>query len=165
MKLNNYLEAINYQVNSGSKFYWKCFGENAWWLDCEIGGISISAVFDTVTYDIYKLELWDISEYRWINPLYIEAYNREAVIKKIDPKHSIDNKRYKDISLYSLLEKIIYITKGNNYLATKTISVDFEEQELLALMKTAHEMNITFNQFICQALKSVLHEEQRNHIL
>lgn len=165
IKLNNYLEAVNYMVTTGSRFYWKCFGTNVRYLDYEVNGISVSAVYDTVTHDVYKLEVWTNHEYRWINPLYVSAFNKESKSKNLDPKRSIDDGYYRDISLVKILEKIVKITGGRNYLATKTISIEFEEKELLALMKTAHEMDITFNQFVSQAVKRKLDEEQRNHIL
>jgi len=39
------------------------------------------------------------------------------------------------------------------------IEVDFTDEELLTYMKLAHEQDITFNQFVEQALRRFLDEE------
>ena len=41
------------------------------------------------------------------------------------------------------------------------IQVDFTDEELLTYMKRAHEMDITFNQFVEQVLQQFLDEENK----
>ena len=40
--------------------------------------------------------------------------------------------------------------------------VDFNDDELLTYMKMAHDRDITFNQFVEQALSEILKEYERN---
>jgi len=40
------------------------------------------------------------------------------------------------------------------------MEVDFTDEELLTYMKLAHEMDITFNQFVEQALRRFFDEEE-----
>jgi len=41
------------------------------------------------------------------------------------------------------------------------IEVDFTDEELLTYMKRAHELDITFNQFVEQVLQQFLDEEDK----
>ena len=43
------------------------------------------------------------------------------------------------------------------------IEVDFTDEELLTYMKLAHEQDITFNQFVENALRRFLDEEENGH--
>jgi len=54
-------------------------------------------------------------------------------------------------------DEIKFIEKDGGFLLTKvkyeTIELDFSEEELLLYMMCAHEQNLSFNQFVEQALK------------
>jgi len=43
------------------------------------------------------------------------------------------------------------------------IAVDFTDEELLTYMKMAHQQDITFNQFVENALRRFLDEEENEH--
>jgi len=43
------------------------------------------------------------------------------------------------------------------------IAVDFTDEELLTYMKMAHEQDITFNQFVENALRRFLEEQENEH--
>ena len=156
LTLDKYLEAVNYMITEGSKFEWTCFGKHARYVDYIVNNISISAVYDTITREVYMLHLWTNKEYRWINPLYVEAFHKENNKRGLNPDESYDGNIFKDISLFNILTRITKITGGKNYLATKAVNIEFEDKELLELMKYAHERDITFNQLVAQTLQQVL---------
>lgn len=55
-----------------------------------------------------------------------------------------------------------FVDKGDGFLIKKikydNVELEFDDGELLKYMLLAHEMNITFNEFVEQALKNVLNE-------
>ena len=52
------------------------------------------------------------------------------------------------------------IASGNDYDTKVQIPVDFSDDELLRYMKMAHDLDITFNQFIEQALRMVIEKHR-----
>jgi hypothetical protein len=79
--LSDYLNLINYQVNDGSKFHWKCFGPNAYvYSYISNNNTDFTITFDTVDRLVYQLEISTIEDtYRWINPEFREAFIEEEI--------------------------------------------------------------------------------------
>lgn len=165
--LKSFIEAIEYKITGGSEFQWKCFGDNARYMDCQDkegagGAYSISAVFDSVDQTVYLIEAWDYvldREYRWINPEYQKAHKKYS--KKMDVVHdeTMDGRKYIDLELAEdILEKINALVNDRPYDERVKVPVDFSDEELLKYMKLAHEMDITFNQLVEQALRHAIDE-------
>ena len=55
----------------------------------------------------------------------------------------------------------IFVDTANNPVRDRReeIEVDFTDEELLQYMKQAHEMDITFNQFVAQVLRKCIEEQ------
>jgi collagenase-like PrtC family protease len=55
-----------------------------------------------------------------------------------------------------MLEKATAIATGKEYDTRVKISLEFSNEELLEYMMMAHEMDVTFNEFVTQALESAI---------
>ena len=89
MKLIDVITAAEGRVSGGDKFQWKCWGDNARFMEfADINGSEFcSVVFDAKTYDVYDIEIFipdtDIC-FRWFNPTFIDSYINEAKARNID---------------------------------------------------------------------------------
>jgi len=165
--LKDYLEAIQYKISAGSEYCWKCYGENARYLDCHEkeghgGAYSIHAIYDSVDQTVYAIELWDYindREYRWINPAYVKAHMKACAKHDVDVYESMDGRNYIDLDVAEdILEKINAIVNNKDYDTRVKVPVDFSDEELLQYMKMAHELDITFNELVERALVNAIEE-------
>ena len=167
MMLKEYLEAINYRITGGSEFQWKCFGDNARYLDCDdsshsSGTYSVNAIFDCQTQMVYSIEAWDYVNdrtYRWIDPNYVHAYKKACKKHDVDFKSAMDNNKYIDLDVEKdILSKAGAIVAGEDYDTRVQIEVDIPDEDLLQYMKLAHERDMTFNQLVEEALRHAIDE-------
>lgn len=172
MNLQDFLSAIDYKITDGTKFLWDCFGYDAYILDCEEENTySISCTFDTKTQLIYLVETHDYVNdraYRWVNPEYKQSYFDLCKSKNIVEDQAYLNDDDKEITFIDLevaedyLEKTSKIVKHLPYDENITLPLDIPDDVLLKLMITAHEQDITFNQYINKILKDALNEFGKN---
>lgn len=162
MKLKDFLELVNYQVSDTSQYQWSCFGYNAVTFDHwngvhGIGGRSITAIFDTVTTEVYEMQAWDYSanrEYRWIKPEYVEAQRAESISRGISFEESMDGRLFIDLDMEEdILEKATAIFAGVAYDTRVMVPIDLPDDLLCAAMRLAHEQDITLNEYVEQILK------------
>ena len=170
-QLKNFIEAIEYKVTGGSEYQWKCFGDNARYLDCADkegynGTYSISAVFDSVTQQVYCIEVWDYvndREYRWIDKAYIKDHMKACSDHEVDLYQSMDGRNYIDLDVVNdILEKANALVNEKEYDPRVQIPVDFSDEDLLQYMKLAHEMDITFNELVERAIKAAVEDFERD---
>ena len=163
--LKEYLEAIDFKITGGSDFGWKCYGDNACYLDSQDsegsdGTYSIHCIFDSVDQTVYSLELWDYinnREYRWINPAYIKKHMKACAKHDVDVYESSDGRNFIDLDLASdILEKISKVIAGEEYDERVQVQVDMSEEDMLQYMKLAHQLDITFNELVEQALREAI---------
>lgn len=160
--IKDYLDAIDYKITGGSEYSWQCFGPNARYLDCAdsegLGTYSITAIFDCIDQTVYSVELWDYAndrEYRWINPMFVGAHMKDCATHNVDCYESCDGRNFIDLDVSSdMLEKISKIVAGEPYDTRVQMEVDFSDEDLLQYMKLAHKMDMTFNEFVEEALKA-----------
>lgn len=162
--LKEFLEATNYNITGGSDYGWQCFGPNARYLDCDIEHkFSTNCIFDSVTKTVYTIEAWDYDnnrEYRWINPEYREVLKAECEERECLFEESSDGRKFIDLEVdEDILEKITAMHRGEDYDTRVKVPVDFSDEELLKYMKLAHEMDMTFNQFVELALREAMLRE------
>ena len=169
--LEHFIKAIDYKVTGGSEYGWKCFGDNARYLDSMDnegvnGTYSVSAIFDSHTQQVYLMEAWDYvndREYRWIDPDYRSAHDRYAKKMKVDVDESLDDRKWIDLEIHEdMLEKINALVNGKEYDTRVKVPVDFTDEDLLQYMKLAHEMDITFNELVERAIKAAIEDFDRN---
>ena len=161
--IRDFMEVIEYRITEGSEYGWDCFGNKAFYLDHWAGeqqDPSLSIVFDTATQAVYQMEAHDYVHaraYRWTNPDWRGAFDREGRARAVDNKVAWDDVLYIDLDVADdMLEKATAIATGKEYDTRVKIAVEFSNEELLEYMMMAHEMDVTFNEFITQALESAI---------
>jgi hypothetical protein len=161
--IRDFMEVIEYRITEGSKYGWDCFGDNAFQIDHWAGeqqDPSLSIVFDTATQEVYQVEAHDYVHaraYRWTNPAWREAEDRESRARAVDNKVAWDDVLFIDLDVAAdMLEKATAIATGDEYDTRVKIAVAFSNDELLEYMMMAHEQDITFNELITQALTEAI---------
>jgi hypothetical protein len=156
-----FLEIINHRITGGSEYGWQCFGRMARWLDCEVAGqYSASIVFDTGTQEVYTAEICDYRNdrcYRLINPEYADAMSAEAKERGTDNTQAWDDIKWVDLETDDdWIQKAAAIVAGEEYDTRVIVPIDLPDDSAYALMKLAHEQDITFNQLIEKVLRDAI---------
>jgi hypothetical protein len=163
--IKDFMETVDYRITEGSDYLWDCFGHSAYTLDSWNGrhddeGYTVTIVFDTVTQVVYQMEAWDYRrerEYRWINPEFKSAFEKESEHRSISATESIDARHFIDLEIKEdMLAKARAIVLGEEYDTRITIPIDIPDAELLEYMKLAHEMDMKFNDFVEMALRNAI---------
>jgi hypothetical protein len=166
ISLKEWMELVDYRITEGSDFCWHCFGDDAYTLDSWNGdnetGHSLSIWFDTKTQEVYQVDINDYKNqraYRLINPKYVLKYQQEATNRNIRVNGAWDDIDYVDLEIDAdFIEKGKAVIAGNEYDTNVQIQIEFTDEELLTYMKMAHSMNITFNNFVENALQHAIKE-------
>ena len=158
--LKEFMEVIDYRITEGSEFTWSCFGDHAYSLsgwNQDHNGWSFNVTFDTKTHEVYMVESCDYKNqraYRRINPDWEKAYRNHA---NGVGDQAWDNVDYVDLETDDdWIQKALAIKAGEDYDDRVSVPVDFSDEELLKYMKMAHERDMTFNQFIEEALREAI---------
>ncbi len=168
--MKRWMDMVDYRITEGSDFTWQCFGDKAYRLDHWSGDSqnspSFSITFDRVDQTVYQLEAHDYVNdraYRWTAPSWQKAYNDEAKAKNVDPLEAWDDVGYVELeTLDDFFEKANAIYHGEDYDTRVSVPLDFTDDELLKYMVMAHERDVTFNQFVEEALRQALDEFKRD---
>jgi hypothetical protein len=170
LTIKQWMELVDYRITEGGEFGWRCYGPNAYRLDSwnglqNDGGYSFGMVFDTQTQEVYEVEAADYTNnraYRIINSNYREAYNREALEHNC-ADYAWDDVKFTDLEVdEDFVQKGRAIIEGKNYDTRVSLPLEFTNEELLKYMKIAHDRDITFNQFVEQALVAAIEQYQRD---
>ena len=165
--VQNFTEAINFQITGGSTYGWDCFGPDARWLDSEesqkyTANIVIAGQDRTVCI----AELHDYvnrRSYRWINPDCRTSYIFESAERSVDHNEAYEGVRFVDLEPEDFLAKTASVVAGQfDYDTRVTVPIDLPDEELFALMKIAHERDITLNQLVEQILTEVIEKHQHD---
>lgn len=159
------MEICDYKITEGSEYCWQCFGPNAYRLDSwnqEQDGHTVSIVFDTRTHVVYEANAYDYQRnraYRLINPDFKSAHDNEATERDVDINQAWDDVNYVDLDVVDdFIQKAVAIVNDEDYDTRVSVPVDFTDEELLTYMKMAHDRDMTFNQFVEQALRAAIDE-------
>ncbi len=165
--LKEWMELVDYRITEGSDYGWDCYGHNAHMLDSWNGdqnGHSFTVIFDTKTQVVYEVQAHDYVHnraYRLINPEFKPNHDKEAVHRDININEAWDDTNYVDLDVDDdFIQKGLAIRNGEDYDTRVKVPVDFTDEELLTYMKMAHDRDITFNQFVEDALKAAIENEQ-----
>lgn len=163
--LKEWMEVVGYRITEGSEYQWECYGHNAHCLDSWNGdfeGHSFSIYFDTKTQEVYEVQAHDYHNqraYRLINPEFAKKHKKEAKRRKVDNKEAWDNVDYIDLDVVDdWIQKALAIEAGEEYDTRIMMPIDFSDKDLLQYMKLAHERDMTFNQFVEEALQHAINE-------
>jgi hypothetical protein len=97
--------------------------------------------------------------YRMINPKNVEKHHKEAEHRSVLENQAWDDVNYIDLDVDDdFFQKALAIRAGEDYDTRVLVPVDFSDEELLQYMKMAHERDMTFNDFVEEALRHALEE-------
>jgi ribosomal protein S18 len=165
--MKEWMELVDYKITEGSDYMWSCYGPNAYTLDSwngvhGVGGYSFSIVFSTKSQKVYEVSMCDYTNdraYRMINPKNVEKHRKEAEHKSVLANQAWDDVDYVDLDVVDdFIQKALAIKAGESYDTRVSVPVDFTDEELLKYMKLAHERDMTFNEFVEEALQCALDE-------
>ena len=164
--LKEWMEIVDYRITEGSDYCWHCYGNDVHMLDSwngEQDGHSFTVIFDTKTQVVYEVQAHDYVHnraYRMINPDFQKKNKKEAKKRDIDKNNAWDDVNYVDIEVDDdFFQKCLSIKAGEDYDTRVSIPMDFSDEELLTYMKLAHDLDITLNQLVEQALREALDRE------
>ena len=171
--MKEWMELVDYKITEGSDYGWQCYGPNAYCLDSwngvhGVGGYSFSIVFSTKTQKVYEVSMCDYTNdraYRMIAENKREKHRKEAEHKSVLANQAWDDVDYVDLDVVSdFMEKAIAIQSGKDYDTRVSVPVDFSDEELLQYMKMAHEHDMTFNEFVEEALRHAIAEVESGRL-
>jgi hypothetical protein len=163
--MKEWMELVNYRITEGSDYQWQCYGRDAYMLDSwngEQDGHSFSIIFDTKDQTVYEVQAHDYVHnraYRMINEDFQKKMRKEAKRRDINKDEAWDNVNYVDLEVDDdFIQKCLSIREGEDYDTRVEVPVDFSDEDLLKYMKMAHERDMTFNEFIEEALRHAIEE-------
>ena len=171
--MKEWMELVDYKITEGSDYGWECYGPNAYCLDSwngvhGKGGFSFSIVFSTKTQKVYEVSMCDYTNdraYRMINPKNVEKHRKEAEHKSVLANQAWDDVDYVDLEVADdFFQKALAIKAGESYDTRVQIQVDFSDEDLLQYMKLAHERDMTFNEFVEEALRHAIGEVEAGRL-
>ena len=103
MKLIDVILAAEGRVTGSEKYQWKCYGDNARYLDfVDVDGMDFcSVIFDTKTFNVYQIDLHVPGTdqcFKWLNPEFMSLLFNEARVRAIDPFQAWDEVRYTELT-------------------------------------------------------------------
>jgi hypothetical protein len=168
--MKEWMELVDYRITEGSDYCWQCYGSDAYQLDSwngEHDGYSFCILFDTKTQAVYEVQAHDYLHqraYRMVNPDFRKKMKKEAKRRNVDKNMAweLDDGtplEYIDLDVDDdFIQKCLAIATGEDYDTRVQVPVDFSDEELLQYMKLAHERDMTFNQFVEEALRCAIEE-------
>lgn len=172
MEIKDFMDVTHYRISEGSAFLWQCFGENAYSLDSNSGSgaeneYSAHMVFDTVTQEVYLMEVCDYTRrraYRYFNPEYKTVYMDEVIAQGANDE-AYDDVTFTDLDVYGdFLEKTQAIVEGHEYDDRVEFMIDVPDNDLFTLMKMAHARDLTFNDFMAEVIEETIAREKHREL-
>lgn len=169
--LKEWMELVDYKITEGDTYGWTCYGNNAHQLSSwngihGRGGWSANIVFDTKNQTVFEAEICDYTNeraYRIINSEFRKAYDKESSSRGELGNQAWDDVDYTDLEVDDdFFQKALSIIAGEVYDTRVSVPVDFTDEELLKYMTLAHERDMTFNQFIEEALRAAIEDFERD---
>lgn len=165
--LKEWMETFNYRITEGDRYGWSCYGNaahqlSAWNGKHGDGGWSGNIVFDTENQTVYEVEICDYTNeraYRIINPHYKKAHDAEAKNHGAYADTAWDGTNFIDLEVdKDWLEKAEAIVNGFDYDDRVEVSLDIEDDVILALSLEAHKRDITLNNMVEILLQQAIKE-------
>ena len=166
--IKDFLETINYQITEGWEYQWKCFGDSAYGLDYhdpDHAHCGLTIIFDKKDQTVYSAEAHDYTNdrsYRLLHPDFAQAHRDECAAKGI-ADIAWEHVKYTDLETEEdWLEKARAIFAGKDYDTRVSVPLEIPDDELFKFMLAAHERDMTFNQFVEEALRNAIEEAKRD---
>jgi hypothetical protein len=163
--LKDFMETVDYKITEGSDYGWQCYGRHAYRLDSwnqDHDGHSVSIVFDTRTHVIYEASVYDYQRnraYRLINSDFKFGHDDEAQSRGVVADQAWDDVKYIDLETdEDFLTKAQAIVANEDYDTRISVPLTLPDDEMLILMKMAHERDVTFNQLCADIIEQGIAE-------
>lgn len=169
--LKEWMEITDYKITEGDRYTWNCYGPNAYHLSSwngihGAGGWSFNIVFDTADQTVYEVEVCDYTNdraYRIINPDFKKDYDKEAGDRGEFANEAWEGVDYTDLEVDDdWFQKALAIKENKSYDTRISVPLDIPDDDLLKFMIAAHEHDMTFNEYVEQALRHAIEEAERN---
>ena len=169
--IKEWMELTDCKITEGGDYGWQCYGPNAYTLDSwngvhGKGGYSFSIVFSTKSQKVYEVSMCDYTNdraYRMINPKFVEKHRKEAKAHGVNLNEAWDDVDYIDLEVDDdFFQKALAIRAGEEYSTDISVPIDLPDELLLFAFKSAHEENITFNDYVNRALRNLIDEYNAN---
>jgi hypothetical protein len=167
ISMKEWMELVDYKITEGGDFGWQCYGPNAYCLDSwngvhGKGGYSFSITFSTKTQKVYEVSVCDYTNdraYRMIVENKQDKHRKEAENLSVNLNQAWDDVDYVDLEIDDdFIQKCLAIRAGEDYSTDVSVPLDLPDDLLMFAFKAAHEKNITFNEYVNQALRSLIDE-------
>jgi hypothetical protein len=153
--LNEWLELVGYIITEGCDYMWNCYGD-AYILVSE--NYNTDIVFCKETLDVREVTITHNNRtYRLIDKKFAGAMYDEATLRGID----VDSEYIDLETVEDFREKANAIVQGIEYDERIMIPLDMTDAEMLMLMRAAHALDITFNQFVELAVTEALKSHEK----
>ena len=156
--LKEWMELVDYRITEGGDY--NLFSHNAYALTSWSGsqnGYSLEIIFDTRTQVVYCVEACDYKNQRAYRLFHDDYKNVDQNKEAWDEVSWVDLENDDDF-----IQKSLAIVAGEDYDTRVSIPLDFSDEELLKYMKMAHERDMTFNDFVEEALRVAIEEHNRD---
>jgi hypothetical protein len=171
--MKEWMELVDYKITEGGEYGWQCYGPNAYCLDSwngvhGRGGYSFSIVFSTKTQKVYEVSVCDYTNdraYRMIAENKRAKHTKEATELGVNLNQAWDDVDYVDLEVDDdFIQKCLAIRAGEDYSTDVSVPLDLPDDLLLFAFKAAHEQNITFNEYVNQALRHLIKQVESGEI-
>jgi hypothetical protein len=88
-----------------------------------------------------------------------------SLARNVNLNEAWDECDYVDLDVVDdFIQKCLAIRAGEAYDTRVQVPVDFSDEELLTYMKMAHDRDMTFNEFVEEALRNLINEHNRKEL-
>jgi len=165
--MKEWMELVEYRITEGSDYGWQCYGSDAYMLDSwngEQDGHSFTIIFDTKDQTVYEVQAHDYVHnraYRMINEDFAKKNRKEAKRRDIDRAEAWDDVDYVDLDVDDdFFQKALAIREGEDYDTRVSVPLELDDATMFQLMRSAHERDLTLNEFVEDILRQVLEEKK-----
>ncbi len=155
--IKEWMELVNYKITEGSDYYSgdKLLYSLSSWNEHQ-DGYSFNIVFDPREDQlVYAVEACDYKHNR--------AYRRKIPGYAYDSDQAWDDVNFVELEEDDdFIQKALSIKAGEDYDTRVSVPLEFTDEELLKYMTMAHERDMTFNQFVEEALRHAIEEAKRD---
>jgi hypothetical protein len=129
------------------------------------GGYSFSIVFSTKTQKVYEVTVCDYTNdraYRMIAEDKQKKHAKEAKELSVNLNQAWDDVDYVDLEVDDdFIQKCLAIRAGEDYDTSVSVPIDLPDDLLMFAFKSAHERNMTFNDFMNQMLRDFIDKVEK----
>ena len=171
--MKEWMELVDYKITEGGDYGWQCYGANAYCLDSwngvhGKGGYSFSIVFSTKTQKVYEVSACDYTNdraYRMIVENKRAKHVKECKSLGVNLNQAWDDVDYVDLEVDDdFIQKCLAIRAGEDYSTDISVPLNLPDDLLLFAFKAAHEADMTFNDYVNQALRGLIDQVNSGEI-